>query len=419
VTFRSDAQERAGILMDRLAELGQISDDPDRLTRLFLSPAHRRSIERVRTWMEQAGMQANMDSCGNLAGRYESDPPGAPALMLGSHIDSVRDAGRYDGPLGVLAAIDVVAQLNSAGRRMPFSLEVMAFGDEEGVRFHSSLLGSRAVAGEVSTDDLGRRDENGVTLAEALVSFGLQPDAIPTASRVASPPLAYLELHIEQGPVLEHEDKALGGVSAIAGSTRMVCTLAGQAGHAGALTMPHRRDSLTGAAECILTLEQIATDHGVVGTCGFIDNAPNAGNVVPGETRFSIDIRDQSDALREAVVASILDGFAEIAARRKLTLSLSPSNGSAAIPCHPEMIGMIQAALEGESRLDGPIASGAGHDGISMSRLCPIGMIFVRCAGGISHNPAESITIDDAAASLRVLDRFVGAFEPEKLKAPQ
>ena len=250
-------------IVGRINQLGAISETPEHLARIFLSPEHRVAADLVLSWMRDAGMAAHLDAIGNVCGRYEGDRPGLPCLMLGSHYDTVRDAGKWDGPLGLITAISCVADLNRRGRRLPFAVEVVGFADEEGVRFASTLLGSRAVAGTFVESALNSRDHTGVSMRDALVNFGLDPEHIGAAARARRELLAYVELHIEQGPVLERQNLPVGVVTAIAGATRLAANLTGMAGHAGTVPMALRRDALTGAAECITTIEELCrTDDG-------------------------------------------------------------------------------------------------------------------------------------------------------------
>src|SRR5215475_6122020 len=270
-------------IVGRINQLAAISETGEHLARLFLTTEHRAAAELILEWMRAAGMAAHLDAIGNVCGRYEGERPGLPCLMLGSHYDTVRDAGRWDGPLGVLTAISCVADLNRRGKRLPFAIEVTGFADEEGVRYASTLLGSRAVAGTFDESVLAGRDRDGISMRDALVAFGLDPDHIGAAARVRRELLAYLELHIEQGPVLESKGLPVGVVTAIAGATRLAARLTGMAGHAGTVPMGLRHDALAGAAECISAIEYFCrTDgNGLVGTVGYVRAAPGATNVIP------------------------------------------------------------------------------------------------------------------------------------------
>src|SRR5882757_11091937 len=243
-------------IVRRIDALGAISETSGHLTRIFLTPEHRAAADLLLSWMQDAGMRAHLDGIGNVCGRYEGQRPGLPCLMLGSHYDTVRDAGKWDGPLGLITAISCVADLHRRGKRLPFAIEVSGFADEEGVRFASTLLGSRAVAGTFDESVLGVRDAAGISMRDALVRFGLDPDHIGAAARARSELLAYIELHIEQGPVLEAEYLPVGVVTAISGATRLAVVLSGMAGHAGTVPMTLRRDALAGAAECIVEIEE-------------------------------------------------------------------------------------------------------------------------------------------------------------------
>src|SRR5258706_3235371 len=268
-------------IVGRIATLAAISETPDNLTRIFLTPEHLAAAELILSWMRDAGMRAKLDAIGNVCGRYEGDRPGLPCLMLGSHYDTVRDAGKWTGPLGLITRIPCVADLNRRGRRLPFAIEVTGFADEEGVRYASTLLGSRAVAGTFVESVLGSKDKAGISMWDALKEFGLDPEHIGAAARARSELLAYVELHIEQGPVLEAENLPVGVVTAIAGATRLAARLTGMAGHAGTVPMQHRRDALAGAAECISKIEELCRtdERGLVGTVGYIHATPGAANV--------------------------------------------------------------------------------------------------------------------------------------------
>src|SRR6266481_4831338 len=288
-------------IVGRINELAAISETPEHLTRIFLTKEHRAAADLILGWMRDAGMRAHLDAIGNVCGRYEGERPGLPCLMLGSHYDTVRDAGKWDGPLGLITAISCVADLNRRGRRLPFAVEVVGFADEEGVRFASTLLGSRAVAGTFVESALNSRDHAGISMREAIVQFGLDPDHIGAAARARRDLHAYVELHIEQGPVLEQNNLPVGVVTAIAGATRLAAHLTGMAGHAGTVPMALRRDALSGAAECIVAIEEFckADQAGLVGTVGYIHAMPGATNVIPGQVSFTIDIRAPSDANRK------------------------------------------------------------------------------------------------------------------------
>ncbi len=360
-------------------------------------------------------MSACLDAIGNVVGRYEGSAPGAPCLMLGSHLDTVRNAGKYDGMLGVVAAIDCVHTLSARGARLPFAIEVVGFADEEGVRFGATLLGSRAVAGTFDRALLDARDGSGMSMREALTAFGLDPDGIQRASRQRSDVLAYAELHIEQGPVLEAEGLPVGVVTAINGAGRFTVDIEGFAGHAGTVPMSLRRDALAAAAECVLAIEaRCGREPDLVGTVGRIEAAPGATNVIPGHVRFTIDIRAPRDEQRRQAAADVQAAVATICARRDITVAIRATHEGRTAACAPWLQEQIGRAIEAEGLPVRRLPSGAGHDGMAIIDLADIGMLFVRCERGISHNPLEAITLADAELSARVYLRFIERFQPAR-----
>jgi len=401
-------------IVSRVNQLAAISETPAHLTRIFLSPEHRTAAELILTWMRDAGMRAHLDAIGNVCGRYEGEQPGLPCLMLGSHYDTVRDAGRWDGPLGLITAISCVGDLDRRGRRLPFAIEVTGFADEEGVRFASTLLGSRAVAGTFNESMLATKDSTGISMRDALIQFGLDPDHIGAAARIRSELLAYIELHIEQGPVLEAQNLPVGVVTAIAGATRLAARLTGMAGHAGTVPMALRRDALAGAAECISKMEEVCrTDQGgLVGTVGYIHAMPGATNVIPGQVHFTMDLRAPTDTHRKRAVTDIVRQIEAIARRRHLALQVDVTHENRTVPCAPWLKAQVAAAVAAEGYPVFELPSGAGHDGMAMVDIADIAMLFVRCRGGISHHPDEHVELADADAGARVLLRVIEDFRP-------
>jgi allantoate deiminase len=402
-------------IVSRVNQLAAISETTAQLTRIFLSPEHRTAAELILTWMRDAGMRAHLDAIGNVCGRYEGEQPGLPCLMLGSHYDTVRDAGRWDGPLGLITAISCVGDLDRRGRRLPFAIEVTGFADEEGVRFASTLLGSRAVAGTFNESMLATKDSTGISMRDALIQFGLDPDHIGAAARIRSELLAYIELHIEQGPVLEAQNLPVGVVTAIAGATRLAARLTGMAGHAGTVPMALRRDALAGAAECISRMEEVCrTDQGgLVGTVGYIHAMPGATNVIPGQVHFTIDLRAPTDTHRKRAVTDIVRQIEAIARRRHLALQVDITHENRTVPCAPWLKAQVAAAVAAEGYPVFELPSGAGHDGMAMVDIADIAMLFVRCRGGISHHPDEHVELADADAGARVLLRVIENFRPQ------
>jgi allantoate deiminase len=401
-------------IVARIDELGKISETPEHLTRIFLTEQHRAAADLILSWMRDAGMRAHLDAIGNVCGRYEGERTGLPCLMLGSHYDTIRDAGKWDGPLGLITAIACVADLNKRGKRLPFAIEVTGFADEEGIRFASTLLGSRAVAGTFDESVLGTRDRAGLSMRDALTTFGLDPEHIGAAARARRELHAYLELHIEQGPVLEQKNLPVGVVTAISGATRLAVSVAGMAGHAGTVPMGLRRDALAGAAECIVAIEEFCrTDEGgLVGTVGYINAMPGATNVIPGRVSFTIDVRAATDAHRKLAVTDIVRRIEAIAKRRKLALQVDVTHENRTVPCAPWLKSQVADAIAGEGHRVLELPSGAGHDGMAMIDIADVAMVFVRCRGGVSHHPDEHVDIADADAGARVLLRLIENFRP-------
>lgn len=395
---------RAVARCDRLG-IAPYSDTPGGLYRGYLTPAYAAAQKSLGEWMAAAGMAVRRDAAANLIGRYESVAPDAPALLIGSHLDSVRDAGRYDGPLGILLGVEAVATLHAGGRRLPFAIEVIAFGDEEGSRFPAAMLTSRAVAGTLDASALDLADANGVALADA----GVDIVAYLTAARAPGTTLGYLEAHIEQGPVLEAEGLAVGTVTGIAAQLRYQLTVTGVAGHAGTTSMALRRDALAGAAAMVLAVEAVARDDAsdLVATVGSIEAAPGVANVIPGKVRFTLDVRAGDAEHRDRATAMILGRFAAIAAARGLAVAPELVHDLPASLCDPALMDLLDAATVAVGQPLRRLVSGAGHDAMVMAALCPMAMLFIRCKGGVSHNPAEHVDAADAEVALQVLLGFI------------
>jgi allantoate deiminase len=415
-----EARLAAERVMARSNQLAEISETPGELTRVYLSPEHLQANALVAQWMNDAGMTAWQDAVGNVCGRYDAQQEGAPALLLGSHLDTVRNAGRYDGMLGVLTAIEIVAWLNRHDRRLAQAIEIVGFGDEEGTRFGITLLGSRGLTGSWPPEWLDCCDAQGISVAQAMVNAGLDPARIAHAARLPEEFSASLELHIEQGPVLEGEDLALGVVTAINGARRLNCRFDGQAGHAGTVPMAHRRDALAGAAEWMLAIEQLtqASDPTLVATVGTLNCQPGAVNVIPGSVTLSLDIRSPSDDTREALLVNLLEKARQIAQRRGLTFSHDIFYTTPATPCDPVLQATLARACDTVQGRALSLPSGAGHDSMALAERWPVAMLFVRCAGGISHHPAESVEQADVALALQAYSLAVQeTAQPDALRA--
>jgi len=398
-------------IMARAEELGRLSEGGPGVTRRFCTPEHKASIALIQGWMRDAGMETWVDASGNTVGRYEGEKRGLPCLMMGSHQDTVRAGGRYDGMLGIIAPISCIKALHKAGKRLPYAVEIVAFGDEEGVRFQTTLLGSRAVAGRFDPSVLERKDPDGITMRQAMKDFGLDPDKIGAIARKPEDVLAFVEIHIEQGPVLEAKNLAVGTVTAIAGCVRLAVKLEGEAGHAGTVPMDQRRDALAAAAEAILAVERLASAApGMVGTVGKVQALPGAINVIPGAVEFSVDARAPDDKDRLALAAKIEAEIRAIAKKRNVGVTIDRTLDAKGAACTPRLMDQMDAAIKGEGIAPFRLFSGAGHDAMSMVEMTDIAMLFVRCERGISHNPAEMITQEDAGIGARVLLRFMDGF---------
>ena len=390
----------------RLELLGGISEEAGRLTRTFASPAMRRANDLVASWMAQAGLEVRHDAIGNLIGCRRSTRPGARTLLLGSHLDTVRNAGRFDGALGVVLAISCLEKMRRSD--LPFAVEVLAFADEEGVRYQTAFLGSRAVAGTFDKDDLRRADAGGITMADAIRNFGGDPSRLDSCQFDGTELLGYVEVHIEQGPVLEARRHAIGIVSAIAGQTRAVIDFQGKAGHAGTVPMNLRHDALCAAAEFIVQVETQARQFpGLVATAGQVTVEPNASNVIPGAVRLTLDIRHQEDERRGEALLIFGHSLSFIEQRRQVKASLQVIQETASTPCSPELSALLrQAALKHQPEVL-TLPSGAGHDAAVMATITPVAMLFVRCKDGVSHHPDEFAASEDIGVALATLSDFI------------
>jgi allantoate deiminase len=401
----SEYESDAARVLERCAALGAISEEPDRLTRRYGTEAMRQVNATVAEWMRAAAMTVRQDHLGNLIGRYDGAAPDAKTLLLGSHLDTVRDAGRYDGPLGVMVALACVERLHASGLRLPYAIETLAFADEEGLRYQSGYLGSSVYAGRFDATTFRRPDADGVTLAEAIRAFGGDPDALKGDARAKDDLLGYYEVHIEQGPVLEARDLPVGIVSSIQGQSRFSVRFTGRAGHAGTVPPEMRRDALVGAAEFVLTVDALASaTPDLVATVGQLTVQPGASNVIPGEVTLSLDVRHPQDDARTAACQELRTAAEGIADARGLEMEWEPLGTSRSVECSPRLAGLLERAVARRGLAPFRLASGAGHDGVMLSRLTGIAMLFVRCAGGISHNPAESVTQADVTVAIAVLE---------------
>jgi allantoate deiminase len=395
----------AAELLRRCDELAAFSEDAEQLTRRFATPELAAAGARVAEWMREAGLQTRIDPVGNVIGRL--DGPGR-TLLVGSHLDTVRNAGRYDGPLGVLAGIALAQRI--AGAALPFALEVLAFSDEEGLRYGTPYLGSRVVAGSFRVDDLERVDADGIAMRDAILAAGGDPAAFAGEARKPDDVLGYVELHIEQGPVIEARDGQVGVVSAIAGRTRARLELVGRAGHAGTVPMALRHDPLVVAARIVERVDAIARGaQGVVATVGELVVEPGAANVIPGRVTLGVDLRAPTDDVRLAAWETIADRINRLAVEGGVEARALELEHTPAVACDPRLRALLAAAASARGVDAEALMSGAGHDAVILAGIAPVAMLFVRSPGGISHNPAEAVREQDVAVALDVLEEFVRA----------
>ncbi|HTD23061.1 MAG TPA: allantoate amidohydrolase [Terriglobales bacterium] len=399
-------------VIQRCKELARFSEDPDRITRRFLSPPMRDVHRTLGEWMERLGMHVRVDAAGNLRGEYEGRDRSAARLLIGSHVDTVPDAGAYDGVLGVVLGIALIEAL--AKRRFRFGIEIVAFSEEEGVRFGVPFIGSRALAGTLDDGLLSAGDAEGITVAEAIRRFGLDPARVPEAAVDPRGVRGYLEFHIEQGPVLESLNLGLGVVTAIAGQSRLGVTFRGAANHAGTTPMHLRRDALAAAAQWISTVEKEArTVAGLVATVGQIDAKPGVGNVIAGEVRTSLDVRHASDVERHAVVTKMLAQAEQIGKERGITVEVEHRLDQAATGCDEGLVKTLESAVSSAGFAVHRMVSGAGHDAMVLAGHVPVAMLFLRSPKGVSHHPDEAVLEEDVDAALQVGLNFLAQLEAQ------
>jgi hydantoinase/carbamoylase family amidase len=402
---------RAEKMIDALAS---ISSEEGRLTRLYLTPEHRRAADLVAEWMRAAGLTVRRDSAATIHGFRPSareDQPAARRLLVGSHIDSVIDAGKYDGTVGVIAGILAAEEIRARSIDLPFGLEILAFGDEEGVRFPKTLIGSSTVAGTIEDFVLDITDRSGQTIRNALLRFGCDPAVLKSEGLHRADVIGFLEVHIEQGPLLERWNEPLGVVTAIAAQSRHRVRIAGEAGHAGTVPMALRHDAVAGAAEFIAMVEEVArkgAKDSLVATVGEISAVPGAVNVIAKEAHLSLDVRASSDQARADAIETIRGRARQIGARPGVIIGIETVHEKSVAVCAPRLRKVLSTAIGDVTGQKAPeLMSGAGHDGLAMAHLTDIGMIFVRCRGGISHSPFEQVTTADLGYAVEALVRAI------------
>ncbi|MCE9531000.1 MAG: allantoate amidohydrolase [Planctomycetes bacterium] len=388
--------------------LAGFSEEAGRLTRTFLSPPMRGVHACLSEWMAEAGLDVRIDAVGNLIGRKPGRRPNPKVFVTGSHVDTVPNAGKYDGILGVLLGLAALRELSD--RTFAHAVDLIAFSEEEGIRFSTSYLSSRAVCGTFDFNWLERKDAAGIALAQALRDYGLDPAAIPAAAYPPGMVAGYLEIHIEQGPILESLGLPLGIVDAIIGQSRLAIQFTGQAGHAGTQPMELRRDALAAAAEFVVRVERTARETpGLRATVGSLIVEPGAVNVVPGKVRLTLDVRHAQDAIRHKTVADLVEVATVLGRDRQLGIDLSPSMDQAAVPSDPELTNRLANAVRAAGQAEKRMVSGAGHDAATMASICPMTMLFLRSPGGISHHPREAVLAEDVKVALDVMIRFLEA----------
>lgn len=404
MTLDADWTDLAARTLACCLDLAACSETPGQITRTFLSAPMRSAHARLDVWAAALGLETRVDAAGNWHALRRSANPDARTLLIGSHLDSVPDAGAYDGVLGVVLGLSLLEAVQDTA--LPYHVEVVGFSEEEGVRFGVPFIGSRALIGTAAAL-LDLADAQGVTVAQAIAGYGLDVAALAEA-RIQNDVLGYLELHIEQGPVLEAEARPLAAVSAIAGQSRLDLRFAGKANHAGTTPMHLRRDALAGASEFVLAAEaQARRTPGLVATVGSLVTLPGASNVIPGEVQLTLDLRHARDGVRREALAGLLAGAEGIAQGRDLTFTSELRLEERATPMDPALTALLGEALSNEGHPPAPLVSGAGHDAMLLGQVWPATMLFLRSPGGLSHHPDETVLDEDVEAALRVGARFL------------
>jgi allantoate deiminase len=379
------------------------------VTRRFGTPAFIEGAQLVESWMCEAGLETRIDSIGNVRGRWNSDKPGAKTFVIASHIDTVVNAGKYDGPLGVVMAIDLIENLKANYRALPFDIEIIAFSDEEGVRFHTTFLGSKVITGTFNKDWLQKKDAEGMSMEDVIRVFGGHAETLSQEAISREKWLGYYEMHIEQGPVLYDKNIPVALVTSIAGQKRIAVSLSGMAGHAGTVPMDKRLDALCAAAECTIAMETFALTEKdrLVVTVGILQIPHSAGNVIPGEVHFTIDIRSGDKPFLDIATKRIQTICAEIVSKRGLDMQWELIQETNPVVTDATLNQLLKNAIIQSEIPIVELVSGAGHDAVPVSQIAPVSMMFIRCYKGISHNPLEQAAINDIAQAIKVSDSFM------------
>jgi allantoate deiminase len=404
--------DRAVRVIDRCREIAACTEVPGEITRLFLAPSMHKVHALLRGWMEGLGMTVRIDAVGNLRGLWPGLASTSPRLLIGSHLDTVPNAGAFDGILGVVLGVAVVEELHS--QHLPFAIEIIGFSEEEGVRFSKPFLGSLAVAGKLDANTLACTDRNGISVREAIQAYGLDPAQLAAAA-LSDDTFAYLELHIEQGPVLESEDMSLGIVEALVGQTRMQLIFTGQANHAGTTPMHLRHDAMAAAADWIVAVEDYGAKHdGLVATVGRVETLPGAGNVIAGQVTASLDVRHASDAIRKAAIVIIVQQAEAAVAKRGVQVTAHAQLEQPAVPLNPHLTALLHKAATQAGFPSRTMTSGAGHDAMILAPLIPSTMLFLRSPGGLSHHPDEAVLPQDVEAALATAMEFLAQLRDDR-----
>ena len=389
----------------RLADIARCSEPGPGVTRMPFTREHRDALSLLKRWMQKAQLEVFLDDAGTLVGRRQRDES-KPTLLIGSHQDSIPQGGAFDGILGIVLPILCLEQLKD--EELNVNVEILAFADEEGVRFPTALIGSRSIAGTLDPGAIDGSDAKGVTVRQAMMDFGLHPDSLPGLARDHTDIRGFVEVHIEQGPVLEDKNLAVGVVTAICGIERWAVVMYGRAAHAGTTPMELRKDALSGAAEVIAEVERHCRETSeLVGVVGSLHVIPNAVNVIPAEAHFTIELRSSDDSTREAAGEAMAYVVRTVADRRGLGFHVEKTYAQSAVQCDKELSDGLLDSIYQNHQPHYSLMSGATHDASAMSDLCPVAMLFVRCKSGISHHHEESITADDADMAAKVLIRFL------------
>jgi allantoate deiminase len=407
----NDYTTRAEKILSRINELASITEEQGCITRIFGTPAFIQGSKKVFDWMKAAGLQTSIDNIGNVRGKLVSENTNAKTFVIASHIDTVVNAGKFDGPLGVLMGLDIIENLKASQSPFRgaggFNIELIAFSDEEGCRFHTTYLGSKVIAGSFDKKTLEKKDTKGITLKEAIITIG--GDADKLAIDAIDNWLGYFEIHIEQGPVLYEKQVPVAVVTAIAGQRRAEITFTGVAGHAGTVPMDMRHDALATAAEFIVETEEFALENKekIVATVGKLEVHQSASNVIPGKVTCSLDLRSSDETTLLSAYNTIKDFADLVSDRRKVKVEWNLVQQSKPTICNEELTTILKQSISEAGYPVVQLISGAGHDGVPISAVSPITMLFVRCFEGISHNPLENAETKDIAAAIKVSDNFI------------